>query len=152
MNSKFVPLFGLVLIVAAVGFLFRDQFLVDREAGLLSPEAQFRQGEMNELGWGRPKNTDEAIRWYLRAANREHADAQYRLANLYYEGTRVQQDLDMALKWFLRAANNGNVDAEYQLGWMYQRGEGVEADRVEAEKWFSLAREQGHDKVPPAPG
>lgn len=152
MNSKLVPLLGLVLIVVVAGFLFRNQLLIDQEADLLAPDVQFTQGEMYERGWGRPKNTGEAIKWYQRAAKNDHAEAQYRLASLYYEGTRVEQDLQVALKWYLQAANNGHVDAEYRLGWMYQNGEGVSVDRVEAEKWFSHAREQGHEKVPPTSG
>ncbi len=152
MNSKFVPLAIVVLIVAVAGFLLQNQFSTDKEARLLSPEAQFTQGEMFENGWGRPKNTQETLYWYQLAADNDYAEAQYRLANLYYEGTRVEQDFNKAIEWYLRAANNGHVDAEYQLGRMYQLGEGVEVDRVEAEKWFSMARQQGHDKTPPATG
>lgn len=152
MNSKFVPLIGLVLVAVAAGFLFKHQVQVDKEASLLSPEAQFRQGEMFEMGWGRPKDTPEAIAWYVRAANNGHAEAQFALANLYYAGERVQQDLKEAAKWYLQAANNGHVEAEYRMGYMYQNGEGVPKDRVEAEKWLSMAREQGHDKVSPTSG
>jgi TPR repeat protein len=152
MNSKVVPLLGLVLIVAVAGFLFRNQLLMDQEAGLLSPEVQFRQGEMYERGWGRPTNTKETIKWYQRAAKNGHAEAQYRLAILYYEGERVEQDFTVAMQWFMQAANNGHVDAEYRLGWMYQNGEGVLADRVEAEKWFSNAREHGHESTTSASG
>jgi len=152
MNSKIIALIGLVLIVAVAGYLFQDDLLVDREASLLSAEAQFAQGELFENGWGRPKDTREAIRYYELASQNDHAEAQFRLANLYYTGERVQQDLHKALDYYLQAAKNGHVEAEYQLGWMYQRGEGVDVDRVEAEKWFSLAREQGHDKVPPKQG
>jgi len=152
MNSKIVPLIAVVLVVAAAGFLFRNQMMLDKEASLLSPEAQFLQGEMYEMGWGRPKDTPEAISWYLRAANNDHAEAQFRLASLYYAGVRVEQDLHEAAKWYLQAANNGHVEAEYRLGLMYQHGEGVPKDREEAEKWLSLAREQGHDKARPASG
>ncbi len=152
MKYKKVLLVGLVIVAAAAVYQYKDQLFVDREASLLSPEAQFRQGEMSENGWGRPKNTNEAIDWYELAAANDYAEAQYRLGELYHSGQRVQQDFKKAMKYYMQAANNGNVDAEYQLGVMYQRGEGVEVDRVEAEKWFSMAREQGHQKVPPKTG
>jgi len=146
MKSKIVPLIAVLLVVAVAGFLYLDQKQLDKEASLLSAEAQFLQGEMYEKGWGRPKNTPDAIRWYEYAADNGYAEAQFRLGNLYYEGARVQQDLHEAMKWYLLAANNGHVDAEYRVGLMYQNGEGVPQDRVEAEKWISMAREQGKDK------
>ena len=152
MSSKIIPLIGVLLVAAVAGYLYQNQIMFDKEAALLTSEAQFRQGQMYEEGWGRPKDTGEAIRWYRHAAINDHAQAQFNLANLYYAGERVEQDLHKALKWYLAAANNGHVEAEYRVGWMYQHGEGVPVDRVEAEKWFSMAREQGHDKVPPVSG
>jgi TPR repeat protein len=152
MNSKVIPLIGVMLIIAVAGFLYKNQMQLDQEARLLSPEAQFSQGEMYEMGWGRPKDTPETIRWYKLAANGGHAEAQFRLANLYYKGVRVEQDFNEAANWYLQAANNGHVEAEYRLGFMYQNGEGVPKDRVEAEKWLTLAREQSEDKTPPNSG
>ena len=145
MNSKIVPLIAVVLVVAVAGFLIKNQSLIDQKARQFAPEVQFAQGEMYEKGWGRPKDTSAAIRWYSYAADNGYAEAQFRLASMYYAGVRVEQDLHEAAKWYLLAANNGHVEAEYRLGLMYQNGEGVPQDRVEAEKWMSLAREQGHD-------
>jgi len=146
MKSKIVPLIAVLLVVAVAGFLYLNQKELDKEASLLSAEAQFLQAEMYEQGWGRPKDTPEAIRWYEYAADNGNAEAQFRLGNLYYEGVRVPQDLHKALDWYLQAANNGYVDAEYRVGLMYKNGEGVPKDRVEAEKWLSMARQQGKDK------
>lgn len=141
MSSKMVPLVIVILIVAVAGYFVSDQMAFDEQAELLSADAQFRQGQMYEEGWGRPKDTQAAIDWYERAAANAHAEAQFRLGNLYYDGKRVQQDLHEAMKWYFMAANNGHHEAEYRLGVMYQNGEGVPINRLEAEKWFAASRQ-----------
>ena len=52
-------------------------------ANQADPDAQFYLGFMNEYGQGVARNDVEAIRWYRKAADQDHAFAQFRLGNLY---------------------------------------------------------------------
>jgi TPR repeat protein len=47
-----------------------------------SPKAEFLVGEMNEEGRGTPKNLDDAIAWYQKAAEHGYTEASKRLAGL----------------------------------------------------------------------
>ena len=56
---------------------------------------------------------DEAVCWYLEAAESGNAIAQYNLGPCYFGGTGVEQDLDFARDWLERSAKNGNKKAAH---------------------------------------
>ena len=51
--------------------------------------AQYRLGEMHDLGQGVPQDYKAAVQWYRRAAQQGHAQAQFALAEMYKNGDGV---------------------------------------------------------------
>ena len=86
---------------------------------------------------------ENAIRFYLEAAEKGIPEAQYNLANLYYQGVGVQQSYTEALKWYHEAAELGLSEAQFNLALVYEKGEGTEQNHIEAIKWYTKAAEQG---------
>lgn len=56
-------------------------------------------------------NYDEAIKWYLKAAEQGNAQAQSRLGIIYKEGKGVTKNLSTAKYWLQKAAENNNEEA-----------------------------------------
>lgn len=113
-----------------------------RQAQAGDAEAQYMLGYLYGTGKAFPINREEATRWYLNAAEQEHAGAQHALG-VYYKGNR--RDDATALSWFRRAARNGYADSQFHLGDAYRWGVlGVAPDKVEAMTWYSLAAASGH--------
>ena len=108
-------------------------------AALGQVEAQFKLGVM----YYEVQEDAQAIKWYIRAAERGHADAQLQLGRMYDNGEGVPQNHAQALQWYARAAEQGYGPAQYQLGNMYFNGEGVLLDYNQAVRWFTRAAEQG---------
>lgn len=110
------------------------------------PDAQYNVGWCYENGEGVEKNIDEAVRWYLMAAEKENIDAQVRLGFIYSNKgffTHDKKDYLEAAKWFILAAEQGNIDAQREIGEMYYKGEGVGKDYSKAIIWFRKAADQG---------
>ena len=72
--------------------------------------------------WTAPdKDTDEALRWFLLAAEQGIAEAQAELA-FHYEYR--EGDLPLAITWYRRAAEGGDGYAQYELALIYEEGKG----------------------------
>lgn len=75
-------------------------------------QAQRLLGEMYAYGWGVPRNRDEAVTWFRRAAYRGEglkdpaAYAAYYVARSFSEGLGVQKD-PVEAAWWDRFAQNG---------------------------------------------
>ena len=95
-------------------------------------------------GQGVPKNYNEALSWYRKAALQGFAKAQTNLGVMYAEGQGVQQNFAEAMSWFRKASLQGNASAQHNLGLMYGRGQGVPQDYADAYVWESLAASSGH--------
>lgn len=91
-----------------------------------------------------PKDSAEAVKWYLKAADQGYAEAQNNLAVSYRNGQGVPQDYGEAIKWYRKAADQGLAGAQHGLGAMYANGQGVPKDYAEAVKWFRKAADQGY--------
>src|SRR5882672_5117109 len=96
-----------------------------------------RQGqvyEQNQLGiasilaMGPGYNTEEAIKWFERAAQRGYAPAQVNLAVMYSNGWGTTVNYGKALHWLQAAADQGYARADYNLGILYLQGRGVRQD------------------------
>jgi TPR repeat protein len=94
-------------------------------------EAQFTLAVCYYDGLGVTANEAEAVKWCLKAAEQNHAEAQYRLA-LYYNGWTEARDATQAAKWCRKAAEQNLAEAQYRLGIFYFKGEGVVKDGVVA--------------------
>ena len=116
----------------------------------LPPQAQHGTDDVAEdcfeLGrlCERDGNRKDAVTWYRRAADKEHAGAQYQLGLMYLHGHGRPQVPVVAAMWFRRAADHGHADAQHHLGLMYRDGQGVPRDRDDAAAWLRLAADQGH--------
>ena len=92
-------------------------------------------------GQGIPQDYAQAIQWYLKAANRNNADAQFNLGLLYYsgQGQGVPQDYAKAAQWLLKAANQNNADAQASLGWFYKNGMSVNKSNIIAYALYNVS-------------
>ncbi|MBF0524434.1 MAG: SEL1-like repeat protein [Deltaproteobacteria bacterium] len=73
----------------------------------------------------RPPDCEEAIKWFMKAAEQERVEAQYELGLKYESGCgAIKPNRDEARKWFQRAARNGSVLAGQRLDRLTQRPAG----------------------------
>jgi len=119
-----------------------DALRARAEAG--DAEAQSNLGFRYEYGEGVPEDSEEAVRWYRRAANQGHADAQYSLGAMYGTGEGVPQDDAEATRLYRLAADQGHADAQWFLGLRYEMAPFPldQADYVQAHMWYNLASRQ----------
>lgn len=105
-----------------------------------STGAQLRVAWMLQTGSGVEANSDEAYRWYLKAAEQQSAEA------LFYLGRfkRAENKYQEALLYFQDSARQSYMPAVYQLGVMHEFGEGVEADKNKAFAYYHQAATMGH--------
>ncbi len=106
-------------------------------------DAQWRLGNMYDIGWYVAEDKAEAAKWYRNAAEQGHADAQYSLGLYYDYGRGVAEDKAEAIKWYRKAAEQGYAKAQHNLGVHYEKAQGVAQDYEEAIKWYRKAAEQG---------
>lgn len=92
---------------------------------------------------GEKKDEEEAVRWFLKAAELENDNAQFELAHCYQRGKGVEKDEEEAVRWYRRAAEQGRVDAQFSMGVFYEKGIGVLKNVQEAVRWYRKAAEQG---------
>ena len=111
-------------------------------------EAQFNVGLLYDRGRGVPKDKQEALRWYRRAALQGDMFAQNALADNYWEGTGVPKDDREAVRWWRLAADKGFAPAQHSLGKILAGGgQGVPADKPHAYMWLMLSAAQGDDEA-----
>jgi len=107
--------------------------------------AQVNLGLMYYQGEGVPRDYQEALKWWRKAADQGDADAQFNLGLSYEKGLGVPQDYQEAFKWFQMAAGQGDAAAQFKLAAMYHKGEGVPKDYVLAYMWWDLSLSQKTD-------
>lgn len=81
--------------------------------------ATFRLGRIVEHGHlGTEANPREAFKYYIKAADKNHADAMLELSRLYKEGISgyLNPHPVMAHTWCIKASQSGNETAEYLMG------------------------------------
>jgi TPR repeat protein len=124
MKANQLVLTVLFLLSAAVFQLPAQQNEADRKL-LAEIRARAEIGDAQsqfELGWeffsgtlGVTKDDAEAVKWYRKAAEQNHAGAQYNLGFCYASGEGVAKDEVEAYKWWLLAAGQGNDDAKHNM-------------------------------------
>jgi TPR repeat protein len=100
--------------------------------------AQYDLGEWVSEG-------EEAVEWFLKAAEQGHVEAQVDLAWRYEGAEGVAPDAERAVKWLRRAAERGHSGAQRDLGRHYADGDGVEQDYEQALRWIRLAADGGNE-------
>ena len=110
------------------------------------PSAQFYLAELYQTDNGN-LDKNQAMYWYLQAANQGNPNAQFNLANAYYDGKVVPADLPKAAGWYERAAISGVPEAQLNLGYMYSQGKGVPKNDEVATLWYTVAAKRGNTKA-----
>jgi TPR repeat protein len=101
--------------------------------------AQFNLGLLHSKQLIPQASPEEAVKWYLLAATKEHVDAQFNLGIKYDKGVGVEQSATQAFSWYFKAANNGHLQAQVNLANMYRDGRGVEHSNEQAATWYKAA-------------
>ena len=95
------------------------------------------------MGKASSRNTQEAVRWYRKAAEQGDAEAQNRLALLYlqdwFPGGANHGE---SMRWYRKAAEQGHVKAQHALGDHYASF-GKNRNEIRAFDWYRKAAEQG---------
>lgn len=90
------------------------------------------------------KNDEEAFRWMMTAADRNHPDAIYNAGIAFELGLNVEKDQDQAMRaWFDAWSRFGHPLAAVKLGVAYQNGNGCEPNLKAAKFLFNSARTLG---------
>ena len=93
------------------------------------------------------KDLVEAVKWYRKAAEQNHAQASYTVGRCYEKGEGVAKDPVEAAKWYRKAAEKNYALGQSTLARRYYTGEGVAKDLAEAYKWWLLAAKQGDENA-----
>ncbi|HEY1145447.1 MAG TPA: tetratricopeptide repeat protein, partial [Allosphingosinicella sp.] len=94
-------------------------------------------------GKGVATNSDEAAKWYDRAAQAGVVPATFRLGTLYEKGLGVKKDADIARRYYTQAAERGNAKAMHNLAVLDADGGGRGANYKSAAQWFRKAADRG---------
>jgi len=141
---KIAPLTFLLLFV---GSAFADIGRVRTQDGLdQSAEAAVMYSLAHQYaeGAGVPRDFEEALKWYYRAAELGNAEAMNALGVAYATGRGVPVDHAESLRWFVTAAERGSISAMSNIGKAYYHGVGVPLSYAGAAKWFAAAAMNGH--------
>lgn len=107
-------------------------------------KAQFNLGVMYLEAKGVVLDNQQALHWFIKAAEHGDMSAQLNLRLMYRDGLfDLKKDKKQALFWYTKAANQGITKAQYDLAVMYYYGDGVPKDAQQAAVWFSKAAVQG---------
>lgn len=113
-----------------------------------SPETLYARGvQAEQAAEGREEGLREAWKYYMAAAEQEHAGAQFRLGEMYLDAVGVAQDDAEAVKWLQKATVHNNAAAQNALAWCYMAGRGVAADSKLAVQLYLNAARQGYAKA-----
>jgi len=113
-----------------------------KAAFLGATDAQYLMGVAYRTGDGVPKDAENSLIWYGKAAAKNHPRALYDLALHYLEQKTNRASLEMANALMLRAAQIGHREAQFQCAlncWQRDSSQDCEAGR----EWISKAAENG---------
>lgn len=106
-------------------------------------DAQYLLGYRHEMGIKAKRNHSIAIKWYKKAARKNHLDAQYRIGRLYY----TQKKYASARYWLAKRAKTGHADAQYYYANTYRYALGTKEKTSTARRWYAKSAKQGHAKA-----
>ncbi|KAG0283240.1 hypothetical protein BGZ97_008620, partial [Linnemannia gamsii] len=106
--------------------------------------AQAGLGAMYLDGLTVSQDYEQAMHWFLKAAEQGNGDAQTFIGFMHENGKGVPQDLYKAALWYAKASEQGYAYGHYSLGVMYRDGQGAPKDEAKAAELFLKAAEKGH--------
>jgi TPR repeat protein len=110
-------------------------------ANLGDPSAQTSLGYLYAMGTGVPKDQEQALRWFQRAAAEHYAPAAYDLGLMLLE-PGIHHDEKAGADWLSRAAQRGLAPAQTNLAILYVKGIGVARNESEARRLAKKAADQ----------
>lgn len=102
-------------------------------------DAQYYVGRMYLDGSGIVANSQDALKWFLKAAEQGESYSAFEISKMYMLGIGVAKDVDETWNWSIRAAENGHPFSQLNLGTFYRD---EQHNSKEALKWLYLAAEQ----------
>ena len=116
----------------------------NKSAGQNFPPAQYRLGEMYffEKG-GLPRDLNEAIAQFEKAAKQDDPDAQMNLAMLCGSGEGLAHDSEKALFWIKQSGEGGNVYARDYQDMLLKSHDGKFTAEQQHQYWLEKAAELG---------
>ena len=103
------------------------------------PVAQYLLGACYCFGKCVNQSKDEAMKWWLKAAEQECREAQCNAGTLLLQRGGGKEDDVAAVKWLRLAAKQGDAMAQCNLAICYRGGLGVEKSEETAIRWFKIA-------------
>lgn len=91
------------------------------------PKAQYNIALMSLSGKGTKIDHEEAISWYTKAAEHNHAPSQYSLGYMYQKQAKKNPSLiNQAKYWYTQAMTNDIKEAYTNMAFLYYNGYGKE--------------------------
>jgi TPR repeat protein len=112
-------------------------------AGSGGAQAQDSLGQASQYGTGMPRDNEQALQWYLKAAAQTYHPAELHLGYVYQLGVGASQDYGVALGWYRKASDAGDARAAHSIATMYDNGWGVPRDHAAAVDWYRVAATRG---------
>ncbi|MCB1636898.1 MAG: sel1 repeat family protein, partial [Xanthomonadales bacterium] len=142
-----VNLVRIAILYGTLGFLFATGVVASKSTST-EPQAAAEAGDMDAqfnlaVEYMKREDPEVALKWFLAAADKGHAEAQLSLGLIYSYGIGVAENDAEAVKWYRKAAELGHAGAQFNLGVMYENGQGVVENYVDAVKWYRKAADQG---------
>jgi TPR repeat protein len=112
-------------------------------------KAQFNVALMLDFGFGVKKDTQEAMKWYHKAANAHHGPSQYNLAKHYDMNALTDASAETKAKiWYEKACENEMAKACTNLALLYYNGgKNSKKDTPKAIEYFLKGSEFGDSKA-----
>ena len=92
------------------------------------------------------KNYKDALPYFEKSANMNHADSINMLGIYYLEGVLFEKDYKKALEYFDKALDidENNASAQFNVGQAYYYGHGVQQNYQKAFAWYTKAAKQDY--------
>lgn len=110
------------------------------------PITCYNLGQAFQYGDGKKKDLKEAVSWYKKAAEKQHAAAQCELGMAYFQGDGIEKDPDQAFKLFQKSAPS-HAKSLFMLGYCHERGRGAVQDYKKALSYYLDSAKKGYAKA-----
>lgn len=145
-RTRFFALMLLSVIVMLSPSLVQADMVFDFQMKLAkkgNSEAQYKVGEMYETGFGVEQDSEQAVEWVTKAANKGNETAGFKLLYWDIEKNGMTNANKINLGSLKAKAKQGNPQASYYLGKMYARGVGFPRNSNSAVKLLNKAASVG---------
>ncbi len=110
-----------------------------------NPQSMFWIGNYFYYGHSGTKvNREEGVKWWEKAAEKNHAESFNSLGLKYKKGEYFPQDIKQAFTYIQKACHLGSMHGCYNLAGMYKNGLGTEKDTSKAFNLLKTAAAHNH--------